>query len=382
MNKYTDPKISNTGSSWYVHFRYEGKQFRYKMNLNRIPDLEERQKGFEKLCKWLHSKLKNDWNPNIPDVISQKSDLYLIEALRFALDKKKDSISKKTISGYTGTINFLESAVKTIGLSSLKIADTKRIHIKLIIEQATKERKWSNKAHNKHLNHFKAILSELIQWDVIEQNPAFTVKNLPVSDADANTPASDQDVIRIKNLLQEHHFNFYIFVITIFHTGIRPEEILQIRLSMLDLESAQIILPPEITKTNKKRIVPINQHLLEYYKKMGTEDLPDDYFLFGSFRPEGFGNRGKFADFIPAPTHLKRDTATKRWERLIKIGLGINMNMYAMKHLGANKKILAGLDIDSLRELYGHSSKLMTEKYATVVKELHRKEILDKSPDF
>jgi site-specific recombinase XerD len=58
------------------------------------------------------------------------------------------------------------------------------------------------------------------------------------------------------------------------------------------------------------------------------------------------------------------------------------MNMYAMKHLGANKKILAGLDIDSLRELYGHSSKLMTEKYATVIKELHRKEILDKSPDF
>ena len=56
------------------------------------------------------------------------------------------------------------------------------------------------------------------------------------------------------------------------------------------------------------------------------------------------------------------------------------MNMYALKHLGANRKILAGLELDSLRELYGHTSKLMTEKYAKVVKEVHRKNILENSP--
>jgi hypothetical protein len=33
-------------------------------------------------------------------------------------------------------------------------------------------------------------------------------------------------------------------------------------------------------------------------------------------------------------------------------------------HYGAEK--LAGMSMDSLRELYGHSSKLMTEKYAKI----------------
>jgi hypothetical protein len=37
-----------------------------------------------------------------------------------------------------------------------------------------------------------------------------------------------------------------------------------------------------------------------------------------------------------------------------------------MKHHGADKKILAGMNMDSLRELYGYSSKLKTEKYAKI----------------
>ena len=113
---------------------------------------------------------------------------------------------------------------------------------------------------------------------------------------------------------------------------------------------------------------------------MEFEKLPKEYYLFGSFREAGKGNIGKYKDFIPGPTKINRDTATKRWEKIVKKGLGIDMNLYAMKHLGADRKILAGLEIDSLRELYGHTSKLMTEKYARVIKEVHRKNILENSP--
>ena len=66
-----------------------------------------------------------------------------------------------------------------------------------------------------------------------------------------------------------------------------------------------------------------------------------------------------------------------------KIGLGFkSVNMYSNKYAGANAKILAVIDLDALRELYGHTSKLMTTKYATVVKEVYRKQIMENSPDF
>jgi hypothetical protein len=56
---------------------------------------------------------------NLPDEIQQQ-DMYIIEALRFALEKKKDNISHKTYGGYNGTINHVEKAVKLLSIEYLK----------------------------------------------------------------------------------------------------------------------------------------------------------------------------------------------------------------------------------------------------------------------
>lgn len=383
--KFTIPKLvkyDNDSKPWYVYFRYEKKLFRYKFSLNYIKDLSEREHEFKEACKILLNKLNSGWNPNIKDHETKLSEYTLVESLTFALDKKKPNVSLKTYQGYSGTIRFVTLALDKLGLSDLKIVNTKRIHIKLILDKITNERDWSNKAYNKHLGYLKAIISELIQWDIIETNPAASVKTLPETDSDANVPASLVDIERIKKELYENHISFYVFVITIFHTGIRPAELLSLRLNMINLKVGEIILSPDITKTNKKRIVPINKHLLKFYKEMDFYNLPKDYYLFGTFRIPKKIYKQVEPDFIPGPRKVSRCTATRRWESIVKLGLKIDMNLYAMKHFGADQKILAGLPLDTLRELYGHSSNLMTEKYAKKVKEVYRRQILDQSPDF
>ena len=380
-DKFTIPKLSK-GVIWFVFFRYNGKLHRFKEQLNRIKDLNERERLFLILRDVLHDKLKAGWNPEIPEIIKKQSDLNLIDALRFALEKKKPNISPKTYSGYNGSVNFLETAIKNIGLSNINIIDVKRVHVKLIMEKAKELNSWSNKAHNKHLNHFKAILSELLQWDIIENSPAFKVDNLKVSAPDANRPTNKDNMGRIRTELETNHRNFYIFCITIFFTGIRPEEILKIKLSMVNLKESEIVLPPEITKTNKKRVVPISPYLLPYYVSMNFSKLPKDYYLFGSFREAGKGNLGKFEDFIPAPTRINRDTATRRWEAIVKKKLQIDMNLYAMKKAGANALILAGVSINAIKDLFGHTSEVTTQIYITNLKEINRKEILEKGTDF
>src|SRR5690606_7543645 len=186
----------------------------------------------------------------------------------------------------------------------------------------------------------------------------------------------------IKEHLQEHHPDFFRFIAMIFHTGIRPKEILLIKLKMIDFKNNQIVLPPEITKTAIERIVPINPFLKDMLMEMVTYSCPASFYLFGSFRESGKGNTGKHKDFIPGPTARKRETATKRWKTIVKDGLNIDVNMYSNKHAGANAKILAGMDLDTLRELYGHTSKMMTLRYAKSVKEVYRKQIIELSPDF
>ncbi|WP_456313138.1 hypothetical protein [Pseudomonas shirazensis] len=44
----------------------------------------------------------------------------------------------------------------------------------------------------------KAILSELMQWDIIENNPANGIKSLKVGEITAFTPATDDEVKLIK----------------------------------------------------------------------------------------------------------------------------------------------------------------------------------------
>lgn len=380
---YTTPKVcKSTTGQWYVHFRYNGKQLRFKKGINYIPDLRKREQEANALAKALHQKLKNGWNPNIPEIEFIQPDLTIVAALRFALEKKKPNIAPKSYSGYLGTCNFICDAIDQLGLKALPVTETKRAYIKLFMETAAKKRNWSNKAYNKHLNHLKAIISELIQWDILEFNPAHHIKNLPVDETEANIPATPKQHQIIKEHLERFHPDFYRFIITIFHTGIRPAEILQIKISMINFHKQEIILPQEITKTRKKRIVPINNHLLQHYIDMHLERYPGDFYLFGSHRQSGKGNVGLKGDFIPGPTAIKRDTATKRWEKIVKKDLGINVNLYSNKHAGANAKILAGMPLDALRELYGHTSKLMTEKYAKVIKDVYRRQIMDNSPDF
>lgn len=383
---FSTPKVvkyDDLTKPWFVYFRYDKKLFRYKFGINYIQNYRERLIEANAIRDALHQKLKDNWNPNIPDVIQQQSELNLTEALDFAIEKKTPNIGTKTLSGYNGTIKFIKAAVKSIDMDCLPIVDTKRVHIKLIMEKAKEQRKWTNNAYNKHLNHLKAILSELIQWDIIPINPANNIKNLPVSESRANIPATPQQHKIIKEHLQSLHSDFCNFIVTIFHTGIRPEEILKIQLGMIDVYRFQIILPPEITKTNKERIVPINKHLFEVYKSMNFENLPKEYYLFGATNTNHKYRALRKEDFIPGPNKMKRDTATRRWETIVKKGLGYKeVNMYSNKHAGANAKILAGMDLDALRELYGHTSKLMTTKYATVVKEVYRKQIMENSPDF
>lgn len=383
---YTIPKVvkyDDLSKSWFVYFRYDKKLFRFKYGINYINNYKKREAEANLLRDALHEKLKLGWNPNIPDIYSIVNDYNLIDALDFALDKKKSVLAKKSISAYTGSLNFIKEAIKELGLSYISIKDIRRIHIKTILEKVKEQRNATNKSYNKYLTHFGAILSELIQYDIIETNPADKIKHLPVEESILHNPASIKDIEKIKTELKLKDPNFYNFVSVIFHLGIRPDEILQIQLSMIDFENGIITLIPKNTKGRKKyRILPINKHLMEFFDSMYLQHLPKDFYLFGSFRMPGKGNVGPKLDFIPGPTHINRDTATRRWEKIVKIGLKIYMTLYAMKKHGANMKLSSGISLEAISEQFGHSKIETTKIYTTMLNEINRNEVLLKAPAF
>lgn len=382
---YTIPKVvkyDDLSKPWFVYFRYNQKLFRYKFGINYINNYKKRLIEANSIKDVLHEKLRNGWNPNTPDVVNHFKHMTFSEALDFAIEKKSLYLGKRTLDGYEGLVKFVKNALPAANMKNLLITETKRAHIKLILEKVKENRKWSNKSFNKNLGYLKAILSELRQWEIIENNPAHGIKSLKAGEVTGFTPATDEEVKLIKEKILTDFPSFYTYIISIFHTGIRPEELLNIQIRMIDLKKSQIILPPEITKTDIERIVPINPFLKTYFEEMNLSQHNKLFYVFGSNRPHS--NRGlkKELDFLPGPRKITRNCASKLWRKLIKTELELDVQMYSLKHLGANKKILAGVELDALRELYGHTSKMMTLRYAKVVKEVNRQQILEKSPDF
>jgi integrase len=384
-HKFTVPKINSNKdltADWYVYFTFNKKLVKKRFGINYIKDYDERMLEAVAVQKILHQKLKEGWNPFFEDIYKYDSDLNVYDALEFALKCKTPNIADRTNKDYRISLNFFQAAAKKLTLDRMPVLELKRIHVKAIFDKIKIDRKWSNKSYNKNLGYIKAIFSELVTENIIENNPAHLIKTLKVANVEANVVATDDEVLKIKEKLLNDFPSFYVFVICIFHTGIRPKELLSITVDMVDLKKNQIVLNSDITKNGNSRVVPINKFLKVYFENMKLSKFDKSFFVFGSKRE--FTNRGlkKDLDFVPAPHQLSRDCASKLWRVMIKEKLGINVNLYSMKHLGANKKILAGMDLDSLRELYGHSSQLMTLKYAKNVKEIHRNQIMENSPDF
>jgi integrase len=378
------------GKKWFVYFSVTNLETGQTVRKQIRGEIKA---GKAELAIW-QTALKRGWSPFESTLVNKLANMSFTEALDFALSKC--SVAKKTKSCYSTAVKFAKAAAEKLDIELEPIRQITRQHIKLILERAHKSNKWTNLSYNKYLGYLKAVLNQLIEWEVIEHNPAGKIKTLPVAETQKYIPYTDDEKKRIQEYIFLYHYRYWVVLMVTFHTGIRPKEVLALRIKDVDLNRALITIIPDLeeenSKTKKIRKVPVNNHLLSFLRELQLQNYPSDYYIFGSPYPAGQGNRGSAKGqltgamhpdyFKPSTTRIKRDTITKLWKKIVIDHLGIEKYQYAMKHTGANDKIMAGMDLSVLQELYGHSSKLMTMKYASAVKDVYRSEIIEKSPEF
>lgn len=367
--KYTIPKISKTTNLWFVHFRYDGKQFRYKLHYNKIEDLKERQIYFEELCKEILKDLKSGWNPNIKEVKVVDNEITFNDAFDLALATKKEIIQNDTYIVLKSKVKRFKKAAELLRINDVKISDLKNRHYELILNKTSTLYKLSDTSFNLYKVGLANILNCLVDLKILKRNFKLKIKSKKVVKNVSHIPALEKDLKIIKNHLQTNFYDFYLFWSTLFHTGARPTELLKVRLFMVDLNNDNVNLDKDITKNGKPRVIPINQYLKLILKRLNIDNFPKDYYLFGK-------------DFIIAEHPATRKQATTLWKEEIKDKLGINMTLYAIKKHSANSLILAGVSVNAIKDLFGHSSEVTTQIYITNLKEINRKEILEKGTDF
>ena len=153
-------------------------------------------------------------------------------------------------------------------------------------------------------------------------------------------------------------------VILSLNTGIRRGNLLSLVWGDIDLTGRIVLLRGAVSKTGKTLRLRINKtavDTLTTWRKQAA-DKSSDALVF------------------PSPKTGKRmDNFSNSWDKLLKDAQVDNFRWHDMRHDFASQLVMRGVDLNTVRELLGHSDMKMTLRYAHLAPEsaLRAVELLD-----
>lgn len=146
--------------------------------------------------------------------------------------------------------------------------------------------------------------------------------------------------------------NFFKPVIILsMNTGIRRHALLSLRWDDVDLNAGTVLLRAENAKSKKSDVLPLNTTALNTLRQWHNQRTEDNPLVF----PSSIGT-------------VMRD-CKKPFEWLLKEAEIKDFTWHDMRHDFASRLVMAGVDLNTVRELMTHSDISMTLRYAHLAPE-------------
>ncbi|MGB7296274.1 MAG: tyrosine-type recombinase/integrase [Candidatus Aminicenantales bacterium] len=205
---------------------------------------------------------------------------------------------------------------------------------------------------NRCVQILRRMLNLAIDWGYLAENPANKVKLFSEKDNLKERVLTGDEELRLLDASLAH---VRPIIICALHTGMRRGEILGLRWDQVDFGNGTIRV--DKAKSGKPRFIPINGTLLGLLRRQQIEH-PGAEFVFPSFRT--------------GRAFFKVDKAFKRACKLASI---TGLRFHDLRHTFASRLIARGVDIITVKELLGHSSVRITERYTHSLSEQRRQAV-------
>ena len=209
----------------------------------------------------------------------------------------------------------------------------------------------SNRSINRKVSSLKSFYKFLQKTKQIDTNPLASHKALKTS-KNVKTPFSTKevgaaiDLISSKGTFKEQRDRLIIELL--YSTGIRRAELIDLKLSSLDLHSKTIKV---LGKRNKERLIPLTPTAVEsiknYIKQREELTMHTDHLLLTSK-----GNKIYETLVYRVINNYFSNVSTKTQK-----------SPHILRHSFATHLLNEGADLNSVKELLGHSSLASTQVY-------------------
>lgn len=352
--KYKPAQLHITSSNWQVVYYVEHPQtkklVRKRTKINYIQSKTARRQYAYQLIAEINKKLANGWNPYIEQEAPRAFELFIDVIEKFLTVKKKE-LRKSSIESYTSILkNFEIWLSKKYKIDKLYIYTIDSNVVRqyfdfLYIEKGITERTYNN---------YRSILVTIWNW-LVENG--YSKTNVFVTLKKKKNKKKTRIIIpRVKLeeiflYLEEKEKHFLIAVYFTYFGLIRPNELMALKISDIDINNNIIIISPEISKTGLIRYVTVPEKLKKAYKELEYEKYNKTNYMFSD-------------RFIPGTRKLSNHAVTAKWYRLReKLGFAKEYQFYSLKDTGIVHMLEAGVAPNIVRDQAGHTNIATTNKY-------------------
>jgi integrase len=214
--------------------------------------------------------------------------------------------------------------------------------------------KVSKASTNRDLAVLKNMFNLAIRWEWLESNP---VSRIPLFEEGQGRVRflSDQEFDNLLNACPEW---LQPIVLVARHTGLRRENILNLKWEQVDFFRRVILIDQNQMKNGERIGIPLNDTVLQ--------KLQDHISSSGNHSPYCFhhGNGKRYFE-------IKR-----QWKKVLyKVGIS-DFRFHDLRHTFASSLVQRGVDLYVVQRLLGHKTQAMTQRYSHLAPENLRSAVM------
>ncbi len=235
---------------------------------------------------------------------------------------------------------------------------------------------------NRDVTALKAALSKAVEWEQIDKNPLAKVKPIKTDSRGVVRYLSGDEEITLRDALDTREqkirdgrgsanewrrmrgypllpeitattFADHIKPMTLLslNTGMRRGEVFSLTWEAVNLNTAMLTVHGKTAKSDTTRYIPLNDEALSAMKEWQAQTKQTSGLVFPNAQGKRFNN-------------VKRS-----WTTVLKLAGITGFRWHDLRHCFASQLVMAGVDLNTVRELMGHGDIKMTLRYAHLAPE-------------